>query len=53
MILKYINSKGEEIDFLGYIRLKEGNFSSYEWEYESVEQRFGISITQFKKVQSL
>lgn len=49
MILKYINSKGKEIDFLGYIRLKEGNFSSYEWEYESVEQRFGISITQFKK----
>lgn len=49
MILKYINSRGEEINFQGKIKLKDANFSTYEWEYEGVEQRFGTSITQFKK----
>lgn len=49
MILKYINSKGIEVDFLGSIRLKDANFSTYEWEYDYIEQQHGISISKFKK----
>lgn len=50
MILKYINSRGKEIDFTGWLsKLKGANFSSYSWNYEGVEQRFGTTISQFKK----
>lgn len=50
MILKYINSANEEIDFLSdSIRVREANFSGYEWEYDSTEKQYGISIDRFKK----
>ena len=50
MILKYVNSQGTEIDFLSsYFRMKEADFSSYEWTYESTEQQYGIDISSFRK----
>lgn len=50
MILTYTNSQGETIDFLSSkIRVKEANFSEYEWKYDSVEQQYGVNITRFTK----
>lgn len=50
MILKYVNSRGEEIDFISPgIRLKTAPFSVYQWSPVVKEQQYGEIITSFKK----
>ena len=50
MKVQYINSYGDVIDLLNFnTRMKDANFHDYEWEYDSIEQQYGIDITRFRK----
>lgn len=50
MILKYINSFGEEVDFRKYeTQIYQGQFHSSNWQVESISQIYGTSISAFKK----
>ena len=50
MKVQYINSYGDVIDLLNFnTRVKDANFHDYEWEYDSIEQQYGIDITRFRK----
>ena len=49
-MIKYINSKGQEVILSQFpIRIKEGNFHSYEWKYSGISKRYGIKIERFEK----
>lgn len=48
--LKYVNSKGDVIDFREYdTQIFQGNFHSYEWGYEGTVQQFGSTVERFTK----
>lgn len=50
MILKYVNSLGEEVDFRKYeTQIYQGQFHSSNWNVETIEQNYGTTITGFKK----
>lgn len=49
-MIQYISSSGETFDLLNFkTRLKDANFHNYAWEYDSIEQQYGIDITKFRK----
>ena len=50
-MIKYVNSKNEEIELLDYtsVLIKEGNLHEKIWEVETYEKRLGVAIRQFKK----
>ena len=48
--LKYVNSKGDVIDFRNYdTQIFQGNFHTYEWSYEGTEQQYGSTVDRFIK----
>lgn len=48
--LKYVNSKGDVIDFREYsTQIYKGNFHSYEWGYDGTEQQLGSIVNRFTK----
>lgn len=50
MKIKYFSSSGEEYDLVDIeTRIKEANFHSYDWEYESSSLTYGSKINRFIK----
>lgn len=48
--LKYINSKGDVIDFRNYnTQIYKAGFHSYAWTYVGVERDYGVDIEKFTK----
>lgn len=49
-MIQYISSSGETFDLLDFkTRLKDANFHNYAWEYDGIEQQYGVDITKFRK----
>ena len=54
MIIKYVNSAGEFIDLnTPSLRLKDTNFHTYEWKYNSRAQTLGIDVDGFWKSEAI
>lgn len=50
MILQYVNSKGQIVDFTQFqTKIYKGNFHTSAWNFETIEQQFGVSIANVKK----
>lgn len=48
--LKYVNGQGKEIDFRQYeTQIYQGNFHTYNWTYNTIEQQYGVVISRFTK----
>ena len=50
MRLEYINSNGKSVDLTQYdTKIYQGNFHSFAWDYNGIEQQYGVILQNFKK----
>lgn len=50
MVLQYVNSKGQVVDFTQFkTQIYKGNFHTSAWKFETIAQQFGVSISSIKK----
>lgn len=48
--LEYVNSRGESINLRNFeTQIFKGGFHSYAWDYDGIEQQYGVRIERFKK----